>query len=106
MSGSNLAALDGQVRRDRKAYSALDLALDLDQEEAKKLIAAGAPLGSALALSESGDDTLIVARLRDDLPGLKKRLDAAARTARDETTRLHLHEMSVQVARLTKMGAP
>jgi hypothetical protein len=145
MSGSNLAALDGQARRDRKAYSALDLARDLDQavwgsvnessptqralqrgwlegarklidawakggageaDEAQKLIAAGAPLGSALVLSESGDDTLFVARLREDLPGLKKRLDAAAKTARDETTRLHLQEMSVQVARLTKMGAP
>lgn len=145
MSGSNVAALDGQARRDPKAYSALDFARDLDEavwgklaestptrralqhgwiegsrklleawakggageaDEAKKLQAAGAPGGAALVLVETGDDTLFVARLRDELPGLKKRLEAAAKAAKDESTRLHLQEMAVQVARLNKIGAP
>jgi hypothetical protein len=145
MTGSNLAALDAQSRRDPKAYSALDFARDLDEavwatlqdssptrralqhgwldgarrlldawakngsgepaELAKKL-ATGTPLGASLVQVESGDDTLFVARLRDDLPGLKKRLDAAAKSAKDDATRLHLQQMSVQVARLAKLGAP
>ena len=74
--------------------------------ELAKKVAGGAPMGAALVQTESGDDTLFVARLRDDLPGLKRRLDAAAKTAKDEATRLHLQEMSVQVARLAKLGAP
>lgn len=145
MSGANIAALDGQARRDPKAYSALDFARDLDDmlwsrlnetsptrralqrgwiegarklleawakggageaDEAKKLQAAGAPGGAALVLVESGDDTLFVARLRAELPGLKKRLEAAAKAAMDDSTRLHLQEMAVQVARLNKIGAP
>ncbi|MBN8493840.1 MAG: zinc-dependent metalloprotease, partial [Burkholderiales bacterium] len=145
MSGANIAALDGQARRDPKAYSALDFARDLDDmlwsrlnetsptrralqrgwiegarklleawakggageaDEAKKLQAAGAPGGAALVLVESGDDTLFVARLRDELPALNKRLEAAAKAAKDEITRLHLQEMAVQVARLNKIGAP
>jgi hypothetical protein len=77
-----------------------------EADEARKLVAAGVPAASARVLVESGDDTLFVARLRDELPGLKKRLDAAAKAARDEPSRLHLQEMSVQVARLMKMGAP
>ncbi len=59
-----------------------------------------------MVLVETGDDTLFVTRLREELPGLKKRLDAAAKAAKDDSTRLHLQEMSVQVARLAKMGAP
>jgi Met-zincin/Domain of unknown function (DUF5117) len=147
MSGSNLAALDSQSRRDPKAYSALDFARDLDEavwgqlneptptptrralqrgwiegartlleawakggageaEDLKKLRAVGAPAGAAMVLVETGDDTLFVTRLREELPGLKKRLDAAAKAAKDDSTRLHLQEMSVQVARLAKMGAP
>jgi hypothetical protein len=145
MSGSHVAALDGQARRDPKAYSALDFARDLDEgvwgalgdptptrralqrgwidgarklleawakggageaEDLKKLQALGAPTGAALLLVESGDDTLFVTRLREELPGLKKRLDTAAKAAKDDGARLHLQEMSVQVARLAKIGAP
>ena len=145
MTGSNVAALDGQARRDPKAYSALDFARDLDEavwvslndssptrhalqrgwidgarrlldawgkngagetEEVEKMRKAGAPRGAALVLAETGDDTLFVTRLRENLPDLKKRLDAAAKAAKDENTRLHLQEMSAQVARLAKIGAP
>jgi hypothetical protein len=145
MTGENAAALDGQARRDPKAYSALDFARDLDESvwgslnestptrralqrgwisgarglldawakngageaaEVLKLKAEGAPGGAAQLLVETGDDTLFVARLREDLPGLKSRLDAAARAAKDPGTRLHLQEMSAQVARLAKIGAP
>lgn len=145
MTGENVAALDGQARRDPKAYSALDFARDLDEvvwgslgestptrralqrgwikgarslldawskngageaAEVLKLRAEGAPGGAALVLVETGDDTLFATRLREDLPGLKNRLDAAAKAANDESTRLHLQEMSVQVARLAKIGAP
>ena len=119
----------GTARRDPKAYSALDVARDLDEARAAprqarrsaqadrrpgengaaeaaevvKKLATGAPLGLALVPAYSGDDALFVACLRDGLPGLKKRLDAAATAAKDENTRLHLREMSAQMARLTKM---
>ena len=145
MSGETLAALDGQARRDPKAYSALDFARDLDESvwgalspstptrralqrgwingarallvdwakngaseaaDALKLQALGAPRGAALALVETGDDTLFVTRLRQGLPALRDRLEAAASAANDEAARLHLQEMSVQVARLNKLGAP
>lgn len=74
--------------------------------EARKVQAIGAPRGAALALVETGDDTLFATLLRESLPGLKERLDAATKTAKDEKTRLYLREMSVQVARLVKLGAP
>ena len=145
MTGPTVAALDGQARRDPKAYSSLDFARDLDEsvwgtlnessptrralqrgwiegarrlldawakdgageaDALKKLQGLGAPTGAALVLVETGDDTLFVARLREDLPGLKRRLDAAAKATRDASTRLHLQEMAVQVARLAKVGAP
>jgi hypothetical protein len=145
MSGENVAALDGQARRDPKAYSALDFARDLDESvwgalspstptrralqrgwingarallvdwakngaseaaDALKLQALGAPRGAALALVETGDDTLFVTRLRQGLPALRDRLEAAANAANDEGARLHLQEMSVQIARLNKLGAP
>ncbi|MBL8315294.1 MAG: hypothetical protein JNK55_16255, partial [Rubrivivax sp.] len=62
--------------------------------------------GAALALVETGDDSLFVTRLRQGLPALKHRLDAAAKATNDEGTRLHMQEMAVQVARLNKLGAP
>ena len=74
--------------------------------EAQKLQGIGAPRGAALALVETGDDTLFVTQLRESLPGLKDRTDAATKTAKDEKARLHLREMSVQVARLIKVGTP
>ena len=74
--------------------------------DALKLQALGAPRGAALALVETGDDTLFVTRLRQGLPALRDRLEAAASAANDEAARLHLQEMSVQVARLNKLGAP
>ncbi|MBL8316346.1 MAG: zinc-dependent metalloprotease, partial [Rubrivivax sp.] len=129
MSGENVAALDGQTRRDPKAYSALDFAHDLDESvwgalssstptrralqrgwingaralltewakngageaaDALKLQGLGAPRGAALALVETGDDSLFVTRLRQGLPALKHRLDAAAKATNDEGTRLHM----------------
>jgi hypothetical protein len=74
--------------------------------EAQKLQGIGAPRGAALALVETGDDTLFVTQLRESLPGLKDRLDAATKAAKDDKTRLYLREMSAQVARLAKIGAP
>ncbi len=145
MTGETMAALDSQTRRDPQAYSALDLARDLDTlvwgslgdapatrralqrgwlagarglleawakngtgeaAEAAKLQAIGAPAGAALTLVETGDDTLFVARLREDMPRLLQRLDTAAAAAADPGTRLHLREMSAQVARLVKIATP
>jgi len=144
MSGSTIAALDGQARRDPAAYTGLDFARDLDEvvwgsltpstptrralqrgwiqgarallhawatggageaADAKQLQGAGVPAGAALVMAESGDDTQFVSWLRDSLPKLKARLDAAATAAPDESSGLHLREMSAQVGRLMA-GAP
>lgn len=77
-----------------------------EKAEALKLQIQGVPEGVALALVESGDDTLFVAQLRHALPAMKARIHAAAQSAKDESTRLHLLDLSAQIARLTQIGNP
>jgi hypothetical protein len=72
--------------------------------DAKTLQAAQVGGFAARALVETGDDTLFIPWLRGSLPGLKTRLEAAARGAASEGDRLHFTEMAVQVGRLMKLG--
>lgn len=75
--------------------------------QAKVLVAAlQLPGAAARALVESGDDTVFIPWLRSSLPGLKSRLEAAARSAAGETDRLQFAEMAVQAGRLLKIGMP
>jgi hypothetical protein len=144
MNGPNIALLESQGRRDRSAYSSLDLGRDVTAavwdklgsttttrralqrgyiDSARKLLEGWAKSGSdeaahaaavqaatgvsatvARTLVESGDDTLFLPWLRSTLPGLKSRLDSAARTAGSEIDRLHYADMSARVARLAKIG--
>jgi hypothetical protein len=59
----------------------------------------------ARARSASGRDTVFAPWLRQSLPALKTRLDAASRGARTESDRLHFAEMARQVASLIRTGA-
>ena len=59
----------------------------------------------ARARSTSGRDTVFVPWLRRSLPALKTRLDAASRSARTESDRLHFAEMATQVAALIRAGS-
>lgn len=61
---------------------------------------------AARALVETGDDTVLVAWIRASLPDLQRRLEAAARSSTDPSTRLHFEDMAVQVARVARLGAP
>ena len=61
---------------------------------------------SARALVETGDDSVFIPWLRNSLPGLKTRLEAAARSAASPTDRLHFAEMAVQAGRLLKISQP
>jgi hypothetical protein len=71
---------------------------------AQKKQAEGYPAVAAQVMAESGDDTVFVAWLRSSLPGLQQRVAAAARDTRDETTRLHLQDMTAQLERLQRVG--
>ena len=64
------------------------------------------PGSSARALVETGDDSVFIPWLRNSLPGLKTRLEAAARSAASPTDRLHFAEMAVQAGRLLKISQP
>jgi hypothetical protein len=64
------------------------------------------PGASARALVETGDDSIFIPWLRNSLPGLKTRLEAAARSASRPADRLHFAEMTVQVGRLMKASMP
>ncbi|MCX7301215.1 MAG: zinc-dependent metalloprotease [Rhodobacterales bacterium] len=66
-------------------------------------MAMGIPAASAAVLTETGDDTLYPAWLRDMLPDLKTRIDAAVTSARNDSVRLHFEEMSVEVGHLITM---
>jgi hypothetical protein len=143
INGPNVALLESQKRRDRSAYSSLDLGRDvtkiiwgrLDNASAtqralqrgyldatRKLLDAwskGAPqeagqaravqglqvsAAAARLLVESGDDTVFIPWLRNALPGLKRRLKAAALSATGESDRLHFAEMATQIGRLMKLA--
>lgn len=145
LTGSNVAMLESQRRREPRAYSSLEFGRDVESavwgrlsidtpttralqrgwltaartlledwarsgkgeaEQAQRLQAAGVPGAAARALVETGDDTVFVPWLRASLAPLRERVDAAARSAGDESARLHLTEMSTQLARLGRLGAP
>jgi hypothetical protein len=77
-----------------------------EAEQARALQAQGLPGASARVLVETGDDTLFAPWLRSSLAPLRARVEAAARSAGDESARLHLQEMATQLARLGRLGAP
>jgi hypothetical protein len=79
-----------------------------EEEAMAKMVMGVIPMSSAAArvFVESGDDTVFVPWLHGNLPTLKTRLEAAARSAAAEADRLHFAEMAVQVARLQKIGMP
>ena len=64
------------------------------------------PGSSARALVETGDDSVFIPWLRNSLPGLKTRLEAAARSAASPTDSLHFAEMTMQAGRLLKISQP
>jgi hypothetical protein len=74
-----------------------------ESEQAQALQAAGVPGATARVLVETGDDTVFLPWLRASLEPLRKRVDAAARRAGDEPSRLHLTEMATQLARLGRL---
>jgi len=75
--------------------------------EAQALMGALPVTGTAArALVETGDDSVFIPWLRNSLPGLKSRLDAASRSAGSPTDRLHFAEMAVQAGRLLKISQP
>lgn len=96
----------GYVSAARKLLQAWDKGGDSEAADARKLLTEEVNAVAARALVESGDDTVFIPWLRSTLPGLKERIEAASRTASDETDRLHLSDMAVQMARLLKIGAP
>jgi hypothetical protein len=73
-----------------------------EESEAKAAIAAGFPAGFAAVESDTGDDTAYPAWLRQHLPQLKVRLDAAARQAASEDDRLHFGQMALEAERLNQ----
>jgi Met-zincin/Domain of unknown function (DUF5117) len=76
-----------------------------DDAQARKLEAGGLPALVARSRAESGYDTVFIAWLRAELPRLKARIDRAAGSTRDESARLHLGEMSAELARLMRRAA-
>lgn len=73
---------------------------------AKEMADTGSTPVVARLRAETGDDTLFAAWLRASLPDLRARLDEAARTAADESDRLHFGDMAQQLGRLMRLGAP
>ena len=59
---------------------------------------------AAKLMGESGDDSLYVSWVRGQLPDLKVRLEAAAKSAANEVDRVHFSSMATQVSRLLKLG--
>ncbi len=77
-----------------------------ESEQAQALQLRGLPGPSARVAVETGDDTLFAPWLRSTLTPLRGRVEAAARSASDESTRLHLEEMAAQLARLIRVATP
>lgn len=64
----------------------------------------GVSMTAAKLMGESGDDSLYVSWVRGQLPDLKVRLEAAAKSAANEVDRVHFSSMATQVSRLLKLG--
>jgi hypothetical protein len=79
-----------------------------DEKKLADALRAELPVSPAVArvIVETGDDTVFIPWLRDSLPPLKARLEAASRSATAEADLLHYADMAVQVARLQKIGMP
>jgi hypothetical protein len=77
-----------------------------EAEQARALQAAGLPGTSARVFVETGDDTVFATWLRASLAPLRERVEAASRGAGEESARLHLSEMAIQLARLGRLGGP
>jgi hypothetical protein len=94
-------------RRDKRQAKANAKAARKAAAEARAVIDVLPMSGSsARALVETGDDSISIPWLRNSLPGLKTRLEAAARSASRPADRLHFAEMTVQVGRLMKASMP
>jgi hypothetical protein len=97
----------GYVEAARRMLDAWAKGGDGEVEKAQGLQASlGVSAASARALAESGDDTLFVSWLRAQLPALRSRLQAAARSARSESDRAHYADMALQMDRLLALGRP
>ena len=62
----------------------------------------GYPMSFAIVAAASGKETAFPAWVRDMLPKLAKRLDAAAASAKSEGDRLHFQEMAARARQLAK----
>lgn len=73
-----------------------------EAKTAAALEAAGFSSPFSAVMSESGDDTIWPAFLRDSLPNLAMRLDAAAEAADDDETRLHFRALARKAKEVSK----
>lgn len=98
------ARIAGRLSRPRASFflKAAEGGAEAEAKTAAALEAAGFSSPFSAVMSESGDDTIWPAFLRDSLPGLAMRLDAAAEAADDDETRLHFRALARKAKEVSK----